>query len=534
MPATANPSPFASAAPRVHLIAAFERPYEHAVAAARTCYSGSGIVSADQASGIGLDPERQAKRIELRDRIAASTFKAGHHTTLQHGHVSFGLDDVSRQFVWSFLHAHPFYNSEQVSQRYVEVRPDRVSVPVLAPPSDAIYRACVQRQMEDYQALIRLLEPVAAAQYFQVFPARGKHPERWQGAVHKRAQEVARYVLPVATHTYLVHTVSVLTLLRYRRICEEPDTPAEARFVIEEMCRQLFELDPLLAKFEVEPLPAESLPAARFVRDHRHDPLLHQARIEEFDAELAGHTSILCDRFGDNQRRVADAVREVLGLPRSHLTDADAINKALDAKENPLLGDALNTTTHTHLGRCLHAAHYAFKKKLSHAADSQDQRHRMTPGSRPLVHAYLGSEPDYVTPRLVQHAGGEIEALYRTSMARTWAAIAELRAQDVDPQWQAYLLPNAVSIRFTETSDLLALRHKHMMRLCYNAQEEIWQASMDEAAAIAEAEPFIGRHLLPPCGVRFAAGVRPYCPEGDRYCGTPVWTLPRSAWTRIL
>jgi thymidylate synthase ThyX len=532
MSTTTKANPFATAAPRIDLIAAFERPYEHAVAAARTCYSGSGIVSADQASGVGLDPARQELRIEQRDRIAASTFKAGHHTTLQHGHVSFGLDNVSRHFVWNFLHSHPFYNSEQVSQRYVEVRPDRVAVPDLPQPAREVYEACVRRQMAEYRELTTLLEPVAAAQYFGAFPARGKHPDKWRSAVHKKAQEVARYVLPVATHTYLVHTVSVLTLLRYHRLCESPDTPSEARYVVGEMCRQLFALDPLLAKFEVEPLPQAALPVTRLLAGTT--PSLQRAMLAEFDAELQGKTAILTDRFGDNQRRVADAVREVLGVPRSHLTDSDAVASVLDPKHNPLLGDTLNTTTHDKLGRCLHAAHYAFKKKLSHAADSQDQRHRMTPASRPAVLAYLSENPDFVTPRLVTHAGGAIEALYRRSMEQTWRAIGQLREAGVSPEWQAYLLPNAVSLRFTETSDLLALRHKHMMRLCYNAQEEIWQASVDESAAIAQVEPLIGRHLLPPCGVRHAAGVRPYCPEGDRYCGTPVWLLDRAQWDRVL
>ena len=32
----------------------------------------------------------------------------------------FILDNVSRLAIWSFFHAHPFYNSEQVSQRYVD------------------------------------------------------------------------------------------------------------------------------------------------------------------------------------------------------------------------------------------------------------------------------------------------------------------------------------------------------------------------------------------------------------------------------
>ena len=72
------------------------------------------------------------------------------------------------------------------------------------------------------------------------------------------------------------------------------------------------------------------------------------------------------------------------------------------------------------------------------------------------------------------------------------------------------------------------------MRLCYNAQEEIWQASLDEAMQITEREPAIGRWLLPPCAVRHAAGRTPYCPEGDRFCGIPVWRLRPAQYTRVI
>ena len=144
----------------------------------------------------------------------------------------------------------------------------------------------------------------------------------------------------------------------------EPDTPAETRWVVDEMVRQVLARDPLLAQLEVAPWPEPA--AAAWLR--APDAAQFSRRVAEFDAELGERTSVLVDAFGDNQRRVADAVREVLGLCRADLDDASAIARALDAAEHPQLGDTLNTTTHSKLGRCLHAAHYAFKKKLSHAA----------------------------------------------------------------------------------------------------------------------------------------------------------------------
>jgi len=124
---------FLSAAPKVTLVNAFEKPFDNAVATARTCYSSKGIITAEQVAGEGLDEDKKEERRQKRDDLARSIYKAGHHTTLQHAHFQFALENVSRQFIWSFLHSHPFYNSEQVSQRYVTVNPDQMAVPPMSP-----------------------------------------------------------------------------------------------------------------------------------------------------------------------------------------------------------------------------------------------------------------------------------------------------------------------------------------------------------------------------------------------------------------
>ena len=56
---------------------------------------------------------------------------------------------------------------------------------------------------------------------------------------------------------------------------------------------------------------------------------------------------------------------------------------ALDPAENRYFGEAMNVLTLSKLSRALLHASYTFRKKLSHTADSQDQRHRMTPGLAP-------------------------------------------------------------------------------------------------------------------------------------------------------
>ena len=521
------PSPFgfSSPPPKVRLVHAFDRSYENVVATARTCYSAKGIITEDQASA----------RPDRRDAIAKSIYEAGHHTTFQHAHFQFSLENVSRQFLWTFLHSHPFYNSEQVSQRYVEVKKGNYAVPPMGAPEREIYERAARRQQDAYTRLTELLAPLAAGRYFGLFPGRtrGDGRVRFAGSIQKRAQEIARYVLPVATFSYLYHTISGVTLFRYWRLCESMDAPAEQREVVGQMIAEVLRHDPLYATVLQDPLPLEETPEyAAFQSLPRARTSGREFRAE-FDRELSGRVSRLVDWKANNEEILASAVREILGVPRSTISDDDAIRMVLDPSKNRVLGETLTLTTHDKLSRAMFHPNYTFRKKLSHTADSQDQRHRMTPASRPALPAYLSEEPDYVVPMLLADVP-EAAELYARTMEETWAAIGELRRRGVPDEFAAYLLPNAVAIRFTESADLLNLHHKCAMRLCYNAQEEIWRASLDEALQIREVNPRIGPWLLPPCTLRHLAGVRPVCPEGERFCGVVVWKMDQSEYTRAL
>src|SRR5262249_9492627 len=150
---------------------------------------------------VGLAPEKAADREVRRDRalkLYADLFAAGHHTTFQHATFVFVLDNVSRLAIWSFFHSHPFYNSEQVSQRYREVYGAVMTTPLLPDAQLAIYRGAIERSLEGYRRLTEILTPDFERDYATVFPARAKAkgPEaerRVADAVQKKAQEVARY-----------------------------------------------------------------------------------------------------------------------------------------------------------------------------------------------------------------------------------------------------------------------------------------------------------------------------------------------------
>jgi thymidylate synthase ThyX len=514
--------------PQVRILTMLDRPYETAVAAARTCYSSTGVVTADDvASGSA----------QTRDRIAQGIYRGGHHTTFQHGYVQFALSNVSRQFLWTFLHSHTFYNSEQVSQRYVPIKPEAFAVPPLSGRARSLYVEGVEEQIAAYDRLVALLRPSAEAAYFRRFPSRRKSKET-ERDVWRKAMEVARYVLPLAMFAYLYHTVSTLTILRYWRLCQQPGAPLETKQVIELMVRALLAVDPPLANILEEPLPLseEAMPElAALAQSGDGEQVRSQAHqfASEFDARLDGRVSRLVEAKAGNEECVAQAVRTALGLPASALPSQEALQMVMSPAHNPHLTGALNLTTLSRLSRALYHAQYTFEKRISHTADSQNQRHRMTPATRPVVSAYLSDEPDYIVPQLVAENEAAYQ-FYRETMTRNWDSLRELERLGVSDEFRAYLLPNAVSIRLVESTDLLNLRHKLEMRLCYNAQEEIWRAALDEAQQVQQVDPALGQYLLPPCALRALANQRPYCPEGQRYCGVRVWELELGQYERSI
>lgn len=498
-----------TAAPRVTLRNYFSHPFDSAIAAARTCYSPR-LINPDEIS------EKQ------RVMIGASTYFGGHHTVYQHSHFEFGLENVSRQFVWSFLHAHPFYNSEQQSQRYVRLDRAQAYVPPEGPHFGAAERAryeqAVVRAWTYYRKLTHVLEPDARKILGDIWHlGTMSHPKRVQKVERqseKRAIEVARYVLPVAAFTTMVHTLSGIVLHRLWRMQAANDTPTEARLVIGEMVARVREVDSqFFDRFDspgMQDLPEWTVPP--------HDG---EAFSREFDARLGSLTSRLVDFSPRSFAVMAEAYRSVLGLTEADCSDAEALDRMLNPARNPYRRETLNVGVHAPVMRALQHANFTFAKKISHTADSQDQRHRMVPGSRPLLTWADTRAPDFITPMLIRGNERALE-IYRQAMADAWAAKNELIDRGVPREIALYLLPNAKAIRLVESGSLLHLLHKWTMRTCFNAQEEIYQASIEEVEQVRAQLPELGRYIGPPCYLR--AGVStPICTEGSHFCGVKVW-----------
>ncbi len=501
-----------TAPPRVTLRNAFAHPFDSAIAAARTCYAPRLIT-----------PEEITDKQRLN--IGAATFHSGHHTVYQHAHFEFGLENVSRQFVWSFLHAHPFYNSEQQSQRYVRLDRAQAYIPAASLFFDEtcrqIYEHAIARAWSYYRELSTLL--IADARnilndIWHIGPM--SHPKRLQKierSAEKRAIEIARYVLPLAAFTTMVHTISGIVLHRLWRMCAASDTPSEARAVIGEMVSQARAIDAeFFDRFGTEPL--EELPEWK---NDAANASAGEPFAREFDVQLNGKTSRLVDYSPNAVRVIAESYRAVAGLTAAQCSDAEALDRLLNPARNLYRLETLNVGVHAPMMRALHHASYTFAKKISHTADSQDQRHRMVPGSRPLLTLADTRAPDYITPVLLAN-NPRAKEIYDRAMDDAWTAKNHLLYRGVPLEIALYVLPNAKSIRLYESGSLLHLLHKWTMRTCFNAQEEIYQASMDEIAQLREVHPELTRYIGPPCHLR--AGITtPICTEGSHFCGIKVW-----------
>ena len=540
---------FASGGPTVTLLRdeSTAHPFALSVAAAWSCYGAKPakvenvLKLVAESAPAGLNAVKAADRANRRERalrLYADLFAAGHHTTLQHASFVFVLDNVSRLALWSFFHSHPFYNSEQVSQRYREVSGEGMVTPDLAGPDLAVYREAIERSVQGYRRLAEILAPDMAERYGRVFPARAKAKgadaeRRLADAVARRSQEVARYVLPLATPAHLYHTVNGLTLLRYHVLANQPDAPGEVRAVVNAMVAEVLAVDPFFLGAPGYPLDlrvvaaddsleARSLERWRGALDRGEAET--EAACRAFDEALGPwQNSRLAGFAPDAERTLAEAVRTVLAVTPETMDDGAAIAAVLDGRENPLLGHPLFLGMHSKLMQATNHVPFTFQKRISAAEDAQNQRHRGTLSSGPLLLAHQRREPDVIVPRAIRENPAAL-AEYEATIGAMWAAKNALLDRGVPPEATLYLLPNAHRVRFYESGTLLAYYWKWVKRLCYDAQREIFDTAVEEVAQVRKVFPRIGALVDgPPCVVRSRAGATPVCPEGERFCGVPVW-----------
>jgi len=445
---------------KVQALKGYYKPTDIAVGSARSCYFGKHIVT----------PESAAEWDKKSD-LLNSIFKAGHHTTLMHYHFTFMIEGMSRLLIWRLLHAHPFYNSEQVSQRYAKMKIENFTYPKNADREK--WQKYYENMFFYYEKLIEVLTP----EIEKVLPKFKKNEAK------KRAQEFARYLLPLGMNAHLYHTINVITALRYiNGVKAIPEAGHEAREFVGQMIDEMLKIDsslkPLIEFAENEPavfphIDIEGIKRAKNVKNR-----VEVFDIVDYDFELnANYAGVL--RLSNLYLDTA-----VLGSFNSYI-------------------------------------------KLSMSADAQNQRHRRSPAIRPKLEDIY--RRDFYMPKICD----SVKELYLRAVEYSYDFF-ENQAKTLGFAEAAYALLNAHNIEIIEHNDFQEFAHKAQMRLCYNAQEEIFDIVYAQVEGLKKAGVKSAEKFLPPCTLRYKEGIRPFCPEGERFCGVKVWKMEFEEYNRII
>lgn len=464
---------------------------------------------------------------EKYQTISDNTLDAGHHTTRMHYHYTWRLDGISRQFIHDVLHDHPFQNSDQQSQRYVEIAEGSYLTPKLEEEQREIFLEVASMSNRFYFELLESLSPALHDRMVQMYPPHTWKSEkavaRYKDKEVKIAQEVARSVLPIAQQSNLYHTLSEIQVLRLFRASQMGQFNTEAKFVIGKMVESIVAADPTFVKELRKPLPEVE-------RDSMEEMYI-AAQHDEFDSLLGDRNSKLVDFPFNIERTIPMSVRNVLGRASSEMSDDEAWQRVLDPSVNSYLADTYDIGMLDKVTQTLRNANFVLATKYSHAADSQRQRHRRTPGATPPLSALYSGKADYITPLIIRE-NPELQERYDQMMERIYNGIAKAIDAGIPKEIALTLLPNAHAVRVMESGDLFDWLHRLKQRLCYLAQEEIFFTSVEQAMDLAEKIPKVPDAFLAPCGIRKAANISPNCPEGIRYCGVPVFDMALEEYTK--
>ena len=471
------------------------------------------------------------RRDEKSEENAENTLRAGHLTTRQHANFTWKLIGVSRAMVHDILHFSPFYNTSQQSQRYVEAKAGNYLVPVfLTDQQKDVYTKIADFSNGSYFELLELVRPRVEERIHAMYPVAGWRVEetakRLGEKVPKLCQEVARYVLPIAQRTTLDYTLSELQLIRLFKISGNYNFSNEARVVIGRMVEEVAKVDPTI-------LGELKIPSPEGPRPSLDEVTIRKGK-DDFDKVLgAERNSLLLTPSPQTRDALVWSVRNILGDP--DLNEEEALKKLLDPQKNILLADVLATGMLDPLTSILRQASITYLTRISHTGDSQRQRQRMTSGATPSLEALYSGDPDYQTPLVIQE-DEKLRGHYSLIIERMFENVKEAIAMGIPEEYALLLLPNALTVRLTETGTLFDWFIRWKERLCYRAQEEIFFVSVDQVDQFLQSLPEASKMLQAKCGVRKRAGVSPRCPEGTYWCGQPVfnWDIDRYKKERLI
>ncbi len=487
-------------------------------AAALTCYA--------QGTATPLDFLTKGEKYQLQsNRVAASTRKAGHHSTIEHVNYTYLLQNTSRLAIWQVLHSHPHLVSDQQSQRYVSMSPEGLVFPLFEKEkANQIFLDTAQNLFSGYQQLNTLLRPNVEKHY------QDRYGQNNPAAVDKLTQEIGRYLLPQSMGANLYHTINALTLIRYHNLSQTYPCGPEAHVLIQGMVETVCQCDPSFRNYLNEPLPQNS-PATKAIK--RFGSPNHVAFESVITNQLnSGNIKLETPDIKPSQQ-IANAIRLHLGYPPSQMSDSQALDCVLNPTNNSYLASVDGEIVLDQFSQTLNNATAGFLIRLSLSADAQLQRHR---GFSHTPHRSIPiptKENDYYIPPIITENQEALDLYHRLSDFATKSR-TKLIDMGVDPSLTEYLATNNTLIAKQIKAPIGTLYHFAAVRSCYRAQEEIWRLNLEMLRQLQQYDSLLGTYFNQPtpCAIRRQVGLIPPCPEAKhQWCGLPNWqkelsTLP--------
>lgn len=220
---------------RVTLLAHTPDPEKIIAAAAKLCYSESGVENILE----GLDEEKAEKFLNM-------LMSLGHQSPIEHVTFTFGIEGVSRALL-AQITRHRIASYSVKSQRYVkEGMFEYITPPEIADNEKA--KELFIKTMEAAQKAYDELADILYEKHYAQLIAEGKDEKAASKAAEKMAIEDARFVLPNACETKMVVTMNARSLMNFfhHRCCVRAQW--EIRALADEMLKLVKEVAPTLFK----------------------------------------------------------------------------------------------------------------------------------------------------------------------------------------------------------------------------------------------------------------------------------------------
>jgi hypothetical protein len=404
--------------------------------------------------------------------VETALFNTGHHTTLQHTSYTFNIEGISVGDITLGFHlANPFYDSDQRSGRYCSEMFANPDVTGLAHYIRTYWPGVADQQIwqiTDYvQACIavycRHKEEAAVHAMKVLLKERPFYSQEVGIQADKIAQEQMRVLIPVIMPTAFDYSVNLSTVVALYKSAFTPVMRAVTAMMADEVVKHDPRTSFMFVRDEIEGeqsywSPSHPTPIP-FLVEQPTCTLFSVQGIENF---------VLPDD------------------KKSH--PVDQLHFRPELMDNSIGGVTTQLT-------------------LSLMTMGQNQRHRTVHRSTPI---FTGGF--YVPPLLVRCRGLQEEYL---GLANWWVDLS----LSLPPSLSAIIAPYGTMVMYKTRGDFNALAHEHAKRLCWNAQEEIYNLSRQLREQIAE-QLGKGSSLLaifePPC---YRHGK---CLEGKRCCGRRI------------